>query len=318
MAFDWEDPPWPLVAEPTPHPAQDYTLLPTLSEDTLGAVDGYIRLAQSLLNAAGASPPLIVDGQFGPATRDAVIWYQVQSLIFPTGVIDTETWLALAADAPLAPLAPGSGASPLAGPPVALAQELLNQAGAYPYLTVDGVFDEVTQAALRELQRSRGLIDSGELDAQTWQTLADLPLEEAPLGTVRLTWSYDSAWWSPQEPPLIRLANVEYLEQPAPPSDTLERLEPMSGAWTEVWDEHQRPIFRRFMHRPIRLTRELFPNEASDQFEQIPISAPRGEFEVVVPLTRRAATIVIWSSPLDLALEDQPAQPLVSLWIDRS
>jgi len=115
VAIVWDDPPWQLVAEPALADPLDSTQLPDLSQaPPPQAVDPFVKLAQALLNAAGWTPPLTVDGKFGQLTHDAVIWHQARSLIVPTGTIDADTWLTLTASAPQPRLEPGPGSPPMA------------------------------------------------------------------------------------------------------------------------------------------------------------------------------------------------------------
>jgi peptidoglycan hydrolase-like protein with peptidoglycan-binding domain len=56
----------------------------------------FVRLAQSLLNIAGASPPLAVDGDFGNLTDAAVRAFQTSRALTVDGIVgDEETWPAL-------------------------------------------------------------------------------------------------------------------------------------------------------------------------------------------------------------------------------
>jgi hypothetical protein len=56
--------------------------------------------AQQLLNQHGAAPPLVVDGIFGPKTRQATIEFQKSRGLAPDGIIGPLTWGALESGAP--------------------------------------------------------------------------------------------------------------------------------------------------------------------------------------------------------------------------
>jgi hypothetical protein len=317
VAIEWSDPPWQPVAEPALAAPLDYTQLPYLAlAPPPQAVDPLVKLAQTLLNAAGWTPPLTVDGRFGPLTRDAVIWHQARALIVPTGEIDPDTWLTLAASAPQPRLEPGPGTPPMAGPPIAFVQELLNEAGAHPALAVDGSFDQATRDRLREFQRSRGVPETGVVDPATWFALGNVHLDEGELVALRLTYQFDQSWWTQPDEPPVRLAMIEVVETTAPPSAPLDPLGPLAGAWVEVWDEQNRPIYRRFLYDPFRRTRELLPGEPGEVLSRVPASPEdaRGELEVVVPYQARSVAVAIFSSPLEPPLPDQPAG---LIWVDR-
>jgi peptidoglycan hydrolase-like protein with peptidoglycan-binding domain len=303
----WQDPPWRLVSEPPLPTELDYTQLPDLAqEDPPQTVDPYVKLAQALLNAAGTSPELEIDGLFGPATNLAVVWLQVRALLPPTGVVNADTWLALAASGQRPRLEPGSDGPPMSGPPIALLQTLLNEAGAYPYLVVDGSFDALTVDRLREFQLSRGLYQSGVVGADTWYALGNVHLDEGPIASFRLVYEYDSAWWASPEEPKVRLARIEEFDAAAPLSDPVESAEALAGAWVEVWDEHDRPLYRRILHDPFGLTTELLPGQG-EVLERRVTPSREGEFDVVIPYQARSWSVAVFSSPLDAALVGQPA-----------
>jgi peptidoglycan hydrolase-like protein with peptidoglycan-binding domain len=61
-----------------------------------GSKGPIVMLCQSLLNLAGASPPLALDGDFGPLTEQAVKDFQTGHSIAPVdGKVGDKTWPAL-------------------------------------------------------------------------------------------------------------------------------------------------------------------------------------------------------------------------------
>jgi hypothetical protein len=68
--------------------------------------------AQQLLNQHGATPPLAVDGIFGPKTRYATIEFQKSRGLAPDGIIGPLTWGALESGAP-GPQPPGPQPQPV-------------------------------------------------------------------------------------------------------------------------------------------------------------------------------------------------------------
>ncbi len=65
---------------------------PTLSQGLSGPV---VSSLQSFLDNAmpPASPPLVVDGQFGPRTKSAVAAYQGAHLVAADGIVGYQTWV---------------------------------------------------------------------------------------------------------------------------------------------------------------------------------------------------------------------------------
>jgi peptidoglycan hydrolase-like protein with peptidoglycan-binding domain len=76
--------------------AQSTVSDPVLSQGDRGAA--VINL-QTLLNAKGAN--LVVDGDFGPATKAAVVTFQQQNSLTANGIVDSSTWAALRQPAPI-------------------------------------------------------------------------------------------------------------------------------------------------------------------------------------------------------------------------
>jgi hypothetical protein len=68
------------------------TSSPTLRQ---GSRTDAVRDLQTLLNASGASPPLRVDGAFGPITDAAVRDFQRRMGLTVNGIVETETWRTL-------------------------------------------------------------------------------------------------------------------------------------------------------------------------------------------------------------------------------
>lgn len=67
-----------------------------------------VRAVQAAVNAAGYSPPLTVDGAYGPKTAAGVKWFQGQHGLTQDGIIGDETMAATIAPTP-------GGVDPLAG-----------------------------------------------------------------------------------------------------------------------------------------------------------------------------------------------------------
>lgn len=115
------------------------------------------------------------DGDFGPATKTAVIRFQKQQSLHPDGVVGAQTWAALLsakaskpdtqkghkeeAENARAPLRIGDK-----GEDVALLQKELG-------LTADGDFGPDTLAALKSFQQGNGLKADGIVGRNTWAAL---------------------------------------------------------------------------------------------------------------------------------------------------
>lgn len=99
-----------------------------------GAAGELVEALQRTLNKRSATARLSVDGDFGPATKQAVTAFQRSTNLEPTGVVSAETWKALGplllkddeivvdVDATNREALPVKSADPLAGPPFVTAK----------------------------------------------------------------------------------------------------------------------------------------------------------------------------------------------------
>ena len=116
-----------------------------------------VRCVQSLLIHHGH--PTVVDGTFGPATKQAVKDFQAASGLTDDGIVGAQTWAALIVTV-------AAGAS---GDAVRAAQGELRTQGWR--LALDGSFGPQTAGAVRDFQTARNLVVDGIVGPLTWQTL---------------------------------------------------------------------------------------------------------------------------------------------------
>ena len=164
------------VAEALPLPEQPQVLVQSMIGLRQGAAGVEVEAVQRALLAAGVTVPGGVDGQFGPATRGAVVLFQELKGIVPSGEVDEATAAALgltqvdSSDAPALVAADGlqQGAQ---GEAVKVLQQKLSAAGVYVPGGVDGVFGVGTKKAVSDYQGWNGLPVSGVVDAATAESL---------------------------------------------------------------------------------------------------------------------------------------------------
>jgi peptidoglycan hydrolase-like protein with peptidoglycan-binding domain len=130
-----------------------------------GATGEAVRELQQALKGLGYDPGP-VDGQFGGATEAAVKAFQKAQEITVDGIVGDITWLNIdEADMSDPTIRRGS-----TGNPVRRAQKRLTLAG-YDTGGVDGIFGAGTEAAVRRLQRDRGLTVDGIVGPRTWDEI---------------------------------------------------------------------------------------------------------------------------------------------------
>jgi peptidoglycan hydrolase-like protein with peptidoglycan-binding domain len=281
------------LGDPPTESIFDPAQLPGLSAAP-GVIDSSVMLAQALLNAAGALPVsgirLIVDGEFGSQTREAVSAFQTSRALPVTGEVDGETWSQLLTFAPAAVLLPTDPAP--AGPPIARVQAVLNRIGARPLLDVNGRLDGPTSAALSDLQAKHFLVPTGGLDPPTWAALAGAESDMQPTVVWQIVLDYDAARIALGEP-LTQIKSVAVLDQLPPAVLPVQPLPAMSGYWLELWDDVGFVLYRQFLEDIIPLHYEAL----GESLEIAPRAEIRGSFSLTFPKVPRAVTLAVYGPP---------------------
>ncbi|MFL5642072.1 MAG: penicillin-insensitive murein endopeptidase [Chloroflexota bacterium] len=125
---------------------------------SLGNRGSDVRAIQGLLRARGST--IVVDGTFGPTTRDAVMAFQAAHGLTADGVVRTTTWENL-----VLTLRTGSTGEAV----MALQRELNDKRKAG--LTVNGLYSTATRNAVIAFQRHIGMTPHGTTGAVTWRNL---------------------------------------------------------------------------------------------------------------------------------------------------
>ncbi|MFF8694734.1 N-acetylmuramoyl-L-alanine amidase [Streptomyces sp. NPDC015144] len=129
-----------------------------------GSSGAQVKAVQRLLSEQGF-PVGQVDGDFGPATKAAVIAYQGARGLDADGVVGARTWTALLSAGPVPSLQQGATGDAVKRLQRALTAALGSTVG------VDGSFGPGTATAVRGYQTSRGLTADGVVGANTWAAL---------------------------------------------------------------------------------------------------------------------------------------------------
>ncbi len=120
--------------------------------------------------------------------------------------------------------------------------------------------------------------------------------------TLRLTFSYEGH--------NVRLVSRQSVEMIPPSSDPITLEEERSGFWYELQDKQGRVLYRRVVHNPIRFEAEVFSHHPEVPLTRTKIDNPQGMFQLLVPETHEAATLVLFSSPLEPEFAGEPAREL--------
>ncbi len=132
-----------------------------------GATGDNVKAVQRALMSAGIPVPGGADGQFGPATRQAVINFQSAKGLSQTGSIDAATAAALGLSSESTSSTVNILQQGATGDAVKEVQQKLIAAGVYVAGGADGVYGPATARAVRQYQQWNGLTASGTVDAAT-------------------------------------------------------------------------------------------------------------------------------------------------------
>ena len=143
-------------------PRDDLSVYPLLRRGSSG---NFVSLLQFIL-ASDYGYNLSVDGIFGSRTENAVRSFQADNSLSIDGFVGNNTWRTLLTIPPYPLLRNGSQ-----GAYVRFAQQLL-ESNLYPVGTIDGIFGNRTQSAVRSFQSANGLAVDGIIGPNTWSVLA--------------------------------------------------------------------------------------------------------------------------------------------------
>ncbi|PZR14524.1 MAG: peptidase [Archangium gephyra] len=149
------------------------TSTPTLRQGSSGAA---VTSLQNKLRAKGYN--IAVDGQFGPATKNAVIAFQRANGLSADGVVGPKTWTKLNAAPP-----PAASSTPTLrqGSSGAAVRTLQTRLRAHGHnVAVDGQFGPGTKNAVLAFQRAKGLSADGVVGPNTWSKLNAAPPSSSP------------------------------------------------------------------------------------------------------------------------------------------
>ncbi|MGK0276391.1 MAG: peptidoglycan hydrolase-like protein with peptidoglycan-binding domain [Ilumatobacter sp.] len=164
----------PAVASAAPQPANAPLVAQGLVGLRLGSVGADVATVQRALIAAGIPVAGGADGNYGPATRAAVVSFQSSKGLAQSGEIDTATAGALGVSTPATPATPATSVAAYnglqvgaTGPAVTELQKRLLATGLYFAGGADGRYGKSTAVAVSYFQGWNGLTRSGVVDAAT-------------------------------------------------------------------------------------------------------------------------------------------------------
>jgi peptidoglycan hydrolase-like protein with peptidoglycan-binding domain len=116
---------------------------------------------------------LVVDGDFGPATQEAVKQFQQSAGLPVTGVVDDATWDALPSGTPMPVLQQGSQGDVVRSLQTILTKGAFGLWGVTPD-GIDGIFGAKTDTSVRAFQTWARIAVDGIVGQQTWDAAGSL------------------------------------------------------------------------------------------------------------------------------------------------
>ena len=123
-----------------------------------------------------------------------------------------------------------------------------------------------------------------------------------PAATLRLTFAYRDRD--------VRLAASRRVAMIAPPSVTPAPAQGQSGYWCELRSAAGELLFHRAFSSPVRVDVEVFSDDGRQTMTRMPVAAPQGQFEVLVPDLPDAKTFLFFGTPSGSASESAPSREL--------
>jgi len=114
----------------------------------------------------------------------------------------------------------------------------------------------------------------------------------------------------------VRLVASRRVAMIAPPPVTPAPAQGQSGYWFELRGAAGELVFHRVLNAPIRVDVEVFSDDAGQTMKRVPVPAPQGQFEVLVPDLPDARTFHFFGTPSGAASESAPSRELFHIDVD--
>ena len=123
-----------------------------------------------------------------------------------------------------------------------------------------------------------------------------------PAATLRLTFAYRGRE--------VRLVASRRVAMIAPPAVTPAPAPGQSGHWCELRGATGDLLFHRALSSPMPVDVEVFADDAAQSMRRVPVPAPQGQFEILVPDLPAARTFLFFGTPPGAASEAAPSDEL--------
>ena len=122
--------------------------------------------------------------------------------------------------------------------------------------------------------------------------ITQLPAAPRPYNrALRLTFEYEGSD--------VKLVSSQKIEMILPPTHPLEGGDEETGFWFTLSDAAGKAVYRRVVHNPIPLDKEVFSNDPKNpSVHRAPVEKPKGTFVLLVPDIPQAQTLQLFSHPL--------------------
>lgn len=115
----------------------------------------------------------------------------------------------------------------------------------------------------------------------------------------------------------VTLVSQHLVDMISLPSDPLEYSEKESGFWFVVKDNKEKTLYRRITQSPIQYAVEVRTNDPDRPLSWKTVDDPKGEFVLLLPAYRQAASVSLFSSPLSLKEARVPAKEFARISLER-